>query len=566
MNVGDQKVVLGFKRAFPDEQNLPFGEYLAGCRRHDVLMATTYLATLEPMSLSNEENNKNLANWLGTSNSGFYSYLEELMIAVEKEHKVPVIIISPILSLFIFEYAFDNLTDDVTTNDDEFPIRIIKACLSLNDRLDELGKVTIESVKDLNQDIQLSWFCFCNDFYKHEFANNYPLGKMIGAQIVKAVHLFEFLSGNATKWLLDNFLQYYGHTDWREYLKDYLSVVILVGKDIEEGGTRTISVTGPNYDRVCAFLDKFILDNAGALDEYDFKSTRSNPIYKIDEGKYRVIYDLFLVEKIYTGLYFKLSDLYKNAPSVVKTLGEFRGFYTTNFSENYLLYKTMQSCFPRKYIHITGKELKEKGLSAEPDYYVRHKNKIFLIENKDVLIAANIKQSCDYAVMEPEIKKRFYVEVGKTGSKNGAVLQLINNIKLILTDQFSPDKAINKEHVKIYPILVLYYNQYNTLGLNQIIDRWFQTELNELYKNGINVRNVEALTIIDIDTLLLFQDYIISGQINLAQEIQKYSQESSENMYGLPFSKSLMGVANKKGLRSLPSSIVKAGLTLFDQP
>lgn len=52
----------------------------------------------------------------------------------------------------------------------------------------------------------------------------------------------------------------------------------------------------------------------------------------------------------------------------------------------------------------------EFGIIAEPDYYIRNGNKIFLFESKDILIPSETKVSNDYENISSELKKRLYYE------------------------------------------------------------------------------------------------------------------------------------------------------------
>ena len=49
----------------------------------------------------------------------------------------------------------------------------------------------------------------------------------------------------------------------------------------------------------------------------------------------------------------------------------------------------------------------------EPDYYIRHNKRIYLFENKDVLIAKNVKSSGDINKINAVLKAKF-LEVFKS--------------------------------------------------------------------------------------------------------------------------------------------------------
>ena len=211
-----------------------------------------------------------------------------------------------------------------------------------------------------------------------------------------AVYLFEFLSENTkTQPLLEGFLSSLDCQTWKSYLKKFLPLVKIASQG--ELGVYPVIVVprDEKFEENCKFIEKIILQNSDELDEYDFKSLRAKPIYKIGDGTYRIIFNLFVVEKIFKGLYFILHDVYKNFPKNNKMLGDFRGFYCDEFSEKILLYKVVESIYSDKYIRFSGEEFKDQGMKAEPDYYIRKGKNIILFESKDFLISADKKASFD---------------------------------------------------------------------------------------------------------------------------------------------------------------------------
>ena len=58
-----------------------------------------------------------------------------------------------------------------------------------------------------------------------------------------------------------------------------------------------------------AFIDKHVAREDEHITEVDFLKVRSNPLYKFEEDKYRIISPLFTIEMIYNGLYFRLKSM-----------------------------------------------------------------------------------------------------------------------------------------------------------------------------------------------------------------------------------------------------------------
>lgn len=277
---------------------------------------------------------------------------------------------------------------------------------------------------------------------------------------------------------------------------------------------------GDSYKKACAFLDKLIVENEEDLNEHDFLTLRSKPFYKIKEGVYRIVFNLFVVEKIFKGMYFLLRDVNKTLPEVeqVKSLKSLYGDY---FSERVVLYNTIEVIYADKCIKFSGQDLVERKISAGPDYYVRKHKDILIFESKDFLIPADAKISFDFARYEEEFEKKLYFEINGGKEKHVGIMQLISFIKKLLTKDFSADTNYNYREVSIYPIIVVHDHQYNAPGFNRLIDYWFQSELEILNDEGLYTEHVKSLIVINIDSLIYHQ-VGLSENISLNKVLEKY--------------------------------------------
>ena len=78
---------------------------------------------------------------------------------------------------------------------------------------------------------------------------------------------------------------------------------------------------------------------------------------------YRIIFNLFVVEKIFKGVYFLLRDVNKTLAAATR-IKEIKSFYGDEFSEKILCYKVMKSIYPDKCIRFSGKELADMKIDA----------------------------------------------------------------------------------------------------------------------------------------------------------------------------------------------------------
>lgn len=207
------------------------------------------------------------------------------------------------------------------------------------------------------------------------------------------------------------------------------------------------------------------MDEKDKLDENDFLTLRARPFYKIKDGVYRIIFNLFVVEKLFKGIYFQLRIVNKQLPEKQQLNDdELRRLYCYDFSEKILLYKILEIIYPTKCIKLSGQQLSDMKIDGAPDYYIRKGKNILLFESKNFLIKAAKKTSFDYSVYKEEFAKNLYHEELPNGKRKlGAVMQLINSIRRLLKNEFPPDKSYHYRDVFIYPILVTHDHQINSI-------------------------------------------------------------------------------------------------------
>lgn len=555
-----QAYLLGFSDVFPAEKRPSIESLLGRASRQETILLGAFFLGLNPSN--SNYSNLDLLSKFTSENNKFANYVYSRIIMVEKSQNTPVALIYPISCLQLFEFAFQNLGENYVLSDSEFEKNIFIALLEFNERnREKFDSYAIKSIGDMKGELRYPAFSVASNFFQFEYLNFLP-AEVFVTQMIKAIYLFRFLSQERTQSLLNAFFKRFGRESWEDYLKSYLPLAISILTKKKEGHLDIIVIPGDSFEKDCAFLDMHSLEENEEFDGFDFKKTRATPFCKIEEGKYRVIYHLFALEKIFTGVYFLLKEVNERLVLPDK-IPDLRRLFTSDFSEEYLLYKVNAQCFPKKWIHLSGKEMRLQGMNAEPDYYIRFKNKVFLFENKDNLINAEVKESCDFQLLEPELAKRFRYETTSKGVKNGAVRQISQNIRRILNNNFQADSNLIHATVAIYPILVVHYNQFNTVGLNKFVNGWFQEELEILKAEGLEITNVWPLTIVFIDTLIIYQDYLLSRQLRLEDLIKKYWELNEVATYIEPFSIFLAKECHKKKFLKSPKILKKFGLSLF---
>jgi hypothetical protein len=555
--------LVSYSDVFKSEEIPNLESLLGSAKREDVLLAGAFFLGFRTYNSEFGTYRFLLSKIFNAENNGFANQLFKRLQEIEHE-KGKIALIYPLSCLQLFEFAYQKLSNEGTLTESEFERNLFQALLLLNQENVTKEDVTaIQSVEGLNPVTGYAAFNLTTKFPQFEFLN-YRTAEVLTAQLIKAIYLFKYLEDGKTLPLLSAFLNHFDCADWRDYLKSYLPFTHSILKRTKEAHLDILVTPNEKYQRSCEFFEKHALEENKELEEFDFKTVRSKPFYKIGEGKYRVIYELFVLEKVFTGLYFSLSNI-NDMLDDQHRIKSFKSVYTTEFSEEFLLYTILEHSFPKKWVHLSGKTLRELGLKAEPDYYLRFKNKLFLFENKDILIRADIKQSYDFQLLEPELKKRLSHEAVNDKIKNGAVRQLAQNIRKILKGEFGADQGLKQSAVSVYSILVLHYNQFNAPGLNKIVNAWFQEELGLMRAEGLDVSRVSPLTIVFIDTLILYQDYLVSRRLVLEDLIKDYWKENEVSTYVKPFSAHISAEANRKGFKELPKVFMELGLNLFEE-
>jgi hypothetical protein len=514
-------LLVEYKDVFDDDpQTLDF--YLNGISQSTLLSVASYFLGFSNTKSQFQDFTNFLSMFFRAKNNELANQINNKIKGLRRISGEGPVIINVVSNLQLFEYCFDNLTLEETQTEAEAEVNIFKAYLLLNTLNIKKEKNLKETTKNLGE-LKLAAFGLTQSFAYNEI-QNFDIYENFTCQLIKSVFLFEFLeTNNKTKLLFLEFLKHYDSNSGKDFITKLLPLVISSIQNTKEGYLDIVVDQDSNFEKNCAFLENLIVDNHNkdALTDIDFRYIRSNPFYKITIGTYRIIFKLFLIEKLFKALYFNLNEI-NNQLVDTPNLKNFRSFYCDEFSEKFLLYKVFKGIYNNRYIEFSGEEILKLGYQAEPDYYIRNGNYLFLIESKDILINADVKTSFDFGLLETEFKKKLYFENKKGKDVKKAVLQIVNNIERVLKKEFSFDKNYKERSINIYPILVLHDRQFNVVGLNVIINSWFKAEIAKLTEAGLPTNKVKPLVIIDIDTFILHQDLLKDKKIRLESILDKY--------------------------------------------
>lgn len=572
------EMTVGYSNIFDDNED-KFA-LLNGIDRNLLLHASVFFLGFSNESSQYDNVDELISMFFCSENKDFAQFIRSKIAVLQKESLGGLNIINAISSLDLFEYTLSKIDSTSTLTSAESERNLFKAYLLFNDENAKKDEIAAESVKKTVKENYLSELVFSISFAYFDLTN-YNLHQELVHQFYKSILLFEFLESNeTTNKLLKSFLDEFECESWQEFLKLQLTVVLPPLKKKGDGHTEIIFEKEKDYDFAyhCSFIEKLCVSENEILAEYDYITLRSKPVYKYSEGKYRIIFDLFVCQLLHLGLYFKLSEINNKLPDGVK-VDDFRNLYTFNFSEKHLSYHILHRIFSRrKWVKYSGQELDDAKIVAPPDYYIRNGNKVFLFESKDVLINAKIKASKDYEAYESELKKKFYYTQSGTKTKNKAILQLLKSIETLLDQNNSLDVNYKPKNLRFYPVLLTHSSQFDTPGLNKILNKWFLEELTVIEKKRDVKLKVMPLTIINIDSLIYFEDHL-RDTIDLFSAIEEYHsfttftskkkykseahvRESKEKTL-IPFSTYFFNYMRDKKLLTPPSFIRDHGFKLL---
>ena len=218
-----------------------------------------------------------------------------------------------------------------------------------------------DSIKQFGEHRKLQRLILAGSFSQSDLIN-IDYAQLFYTQVYKKAKLLTFLANSEKyKGLLEKLLHEFGCIDKEEFLKAVGSAVVGGIKAKKPSWTVLTTKNSPDSKKGVLILENLALqeNELNVIDQDDYLSLRNKPFQKIADGEYRVIFELFLVKKLYNGLIFKLSTYDK----------DFLGNIRTDFSEEVLLYDILHSIFnSEKLIKITGKKFKELKLELANEF------------------------------------------------------------------------------------------------------------------------------------------------------------------------------------------------------
>lgn len=497
---------LEFEHVFPDEKEKDVLDYLK---------QISSFTLLNIIGFSNTNPQPNFDNF--ASNLEVRNDIIERVIKYSRANDIreKPILVSREASLRLAEIILSNRNELIEENKnddrDTDEINLLKAFLVINKQVNSKQNLTA-SADNFEKLVDMSIAMTFSRSDLGIFENNdLEFGKLIYATIIRFELLIEFLqSKEEYSYLEKDLYLYFSQKSSKEVSKQ---MKYLFGKLLELKVKNGFKFKIDDKDSL-SFLNSLVSNEI--IEDEDFTNLRNYPIYKISENTFSIIDFFFVVDKFYKSVKFILKSSFhkhNNLPAKDRTFFE---FFNTKFSEDFLMKRVLDKIFDKPYF---VKKTDLGNQDNEPDYYVRYNKKVFLFENKDVLIAKDIKSSGDIEKINGVIKSKFF----EVNNKPIGVGQLITSIQQIVENNFIFDDYVNNQkNITVYPILLINDRIFEILGINYRLNQWYLEKIKEKLGDKYNPDFIKPLTIIDIDTLIFWTPHLIKKDCNLKKIIEEH--------------------------------------------
>lgn len=522
-----QSAVLAFRDIFPDKIPPSKEELVLGIDRSRFLKYMGALSSLHP-SKSRYKHPLELIQkrWFQSSNEVYAIDIRDRIIRHAKTNgisldKLTIIYIPS--SLKMLEFGFSVIPYDSETKTlEQIEIDLFQLYLIFNQEfVDAQDKATeLIDASSVESSLYKAWLT--GSMADSEIINLNQFFNFL-AQLMKARYLIEFLENDEkTSYLYEEFKKQNNVDSGLEYIRMLAPVIslILKGLNNEKYNIFTLDPNKKRDKKAKIIFDQLSLVHSDIIGQAGVKQLMKTPLVKLSKNEYLIPYIPFFFNKFYNGIYFQFSDYLKDNKALFEK-GDFRSHFTQEFSENKLVSLILREIHGNKYVQFSGEDLRD--IPGQPDYYIRNGNKLLLFEAKDSYIADEVKYSYDYELIKQDIRKKFYYSENKNGNPSRkAVLQLINSISKLLSQEWQFDHGLKANNVHIFPVLIVHDFSMDTVGVQTLINLWFNDELKKLKEAGLDVGRVKPIVVVHIDTLVINSEFLKRRHFNLFESISGY--------------------------------------------
>lgn len=500
--------ILEFHDLFPEERDLDVRTQLTKYSRECIIRCSHVLC-----------NNFGNAAFIPDTKNTFFSdvsknHIPDLNNRISKylnisgQDKVCYCTVKTALELMRVAFAIPIQEYKNDGQEGDFEYDLFRSVLMLNERLVAFSH---------NCHLDLATLLFSSYYVQNDIINQNTNATFV-QQVVHYKRLAEFLTNHPKcSNARELFLRKMGINSMDEYSQTWISLVAL-SMEYQKTGVKACPIFDyyklKDEDHLISktVLDNFSIDITETIaynaedtesrdDNVDYRTFRSHPLVKVNDGQY-LIYSLhLLLERLYSSLFFDIKDGFKNA----------FGFYNKEFVEHRLFQPAVLAALSKHTSFFLPSKNDVEALNAptekkgQPDFYVRESYNIILFECKAIRIKGEIKDKSDITELLDLLKQKLYQSTENTDKSRKkkkkpedlGVKQLVNQMKLIDEDDFEFDEDIPDE-VAYYPVLVLEDTHLVIPGISGIINSWYKDLIDKELPNQM----CHPLVVMSINTLI----------------------------------------------------------------
>lgn len=405
--------------------------------------------------------------------------------------------------------------------------KMFDAYLIINGIANSKIQIETETIKKAEEEEKIEDVMMPNFIYQKDYASSIDFSN----QVTRGVTFFKYLENDLKYKTLVH--EYYKSKNVSGYLRMFKNLMVLfseinIDKDLDRRNQLANLqeyFIGKEVD--LAYIETLSVNSeiATYMADESFSILRSKFLYKLNQFQFLILDVNFLLDQFYKAQIFSFNAFLK--AKGIK--GEFLSEKGKNFTENIYLPLVLDACFPH-YVKLYGDACVNSNKEELCDAYLRESNKICLIEFKDVLLNASVKNSADKDKLLAEFDKKF---VANQTNKPKGITQLVNAIKDIDLNSISFDSSVPVNSLEIYPVIVYTDSSFGIEGINKKFKEKFIIEIQKLNLKNIVVKDV---TFINLNFFEIREDYFAQKLLNLFQMLDSYHEHTKNSDYTLtPF-------------------------------
>lgn len=405
--------------------------------------------------------------------------------------------------------------------------KVFDAYLIINGIANSKVQIKEETVKKADEanrmeDVTMPGFIYQKDYTSATDFSNY---------VTRGIAFFKYLE-NDPKYK-DLVLEYYKSKNVNGYLRLFKNLMVLFTEiNIGENSIKRYQLANLQEYFISKEVDLPYIETlcinteiASYAEDESFGILRNKFLYKLNQFQFFILNVNFLLDQFYKAQIFSFNAFLKSKNIKAEFLSE-KG---KNFAEGIYLPTVLDTCFPH-FTRMYGDGCANSKKEELCDAYLREGNNICLIEFKDVLLNASIKNSGNKEDLFAELEKKFFAN---QANKPKGVKQLLNAVKDIEDNSVVFDSSIPSANLEIYPIIVYTDTTFGIEGVNKYFKEKFAKERDDLNLKKIVVKNV---TFINLTYFEIHEDYFNQKYLDIFKVLNGYFDHTKDVNFALtPF-------------------------------